>query len=139
MTNRRVCRVVIDTSAIVAMVNREPERAAFLRMCLAQERIRLSTAGYVETAMVLDRRGDPALSSQFDRLLIDLGVDVEPVTITQATLARAAHRRFGRGSGHPARLNFGDCFAYALAVDTGEPLLFKGEDFTRTDVVSALE
>jgi ribonuclease VapC len=130
--------VVIDTSAVVAMVGREPERATFLHLCLAQEYTRFSAAGYLEAAIVLDRRGNPTLSSMFDRLMADLGVVVEPVTFAQASIARAAHRRFGRGSGHPARLNYGDCFAYALAVDTGEPLLFKGDDFARTDVVPAL-
>ncbi len=130
--------MVIDSSAIVAMMSGEPERAVYVRTCLSQERIRLSAAGYLEVAIVIDRRDDAVLSGLFDRMLEDLGISVEPVTVTHARLARQAHRRFGRGSGHPARLNYGDCFAYALAIDTGEPLLFKGDDFARTDVVRAL-
>jgi ribonuclease VapC len=74
------------------------------------------------------------ISRRLDDLLAVAGIDLEPVTVAQAHLARAAYRDFGRGSGHPARLNFGDCLAYALAIDRREPLLFKGNDFSHTDV-----
>ena len=89
------------------------------------------------TIPVIDGSGDPIASRRFDDLLNEAGIAIEPVTEAQAKVARAAYRDFGRGSGHPARLNFGDCFAYALAQTTGEPLLFKGDDFVHTDVRSA--
>lgn len=129
--------MVIDTSAILAMVYREPERAAYVRLCLAHKQVRLSAAGYVEAAIVIDRCEDMMLTGLFDQMLAEFAISIEPVTAAQARLARKAHRRYGRGSGHPARLNYGDCFAYALSVDTGEPLLFKGNDFVHTDVLVA--
>jgi ribonuclease VapC len=92
----------------------------------------------VETAAIIDASRDPIASRRFDDLLREAQVIVDPVTEAQARIAREAYRDFGRGSGHPARLNFGDCFAYALAKATNEPLLFKGADFGHTDVMSAL-
>lgn len=91
----------------------------------------------MEAAVVVDSNRDPVLSRRFDELLAAARVAVEPVTSRQAGIARQAYRDYGKGSGHPAGLNFGDCFSYALAVDTGQPLLFTGDDFTRTDVASA--
>ena len=88
---------------------------------------------------MIDESRDPVARRRFDDLLREAGISVEPVTEEQARLAREAYRDFGRGSGHPAKLNFGDCFAYALAKAMDEPLLFKGEDFSRTDVASALK
>jgi ribonuclease VapC len=88
--------------------------------------------------LVLDNRADPILSSKLDLLLGQLSVIVVPVTPAHARLARQAHREYGRGSGHPARLDFGDCFSYALAKETGEPLLFKGTDFAQTDITPAI-
>jgi ribonuclease VapC len=99
---------------------------------------RLSAASYVEVGAVIDRAGDAIASRRVDELLNVAGIEIEAVTATQAQLARAAYRDFGKGSGHRARLNFGDCFAYALAKETGEPLLFKGDDFQRTDIVPAV-
>lgn len=90
-----------------------------------------------ETA-VIDASRDPIASRRFDDLLREARFAIEPVTEAQARIAREAYRDFGRGSGHPARLNFGDCFAYALAKTMNEPLLFNGDDFTQTDVKSAL-
>jgi ribonuclease VapC len=87
---------------------------------------------------VIDGSRDPIASRRFDDLLQEAQVTIEPVTEVQAHIARQAYSDFGRGSGHPARLNFGDCFAYALAKVKREPLLFKGDDFTRTDVACAL-
>ena len=98
----------------------------------------MSAAGYLEASIVVDRLPAPHYSRIFDNLLSDLGIITEPVTATQARIARDAFRRFGKGSGHPARLNFGDCFAYALAKDFDEPLLFIGNDFVHTDVRPAL-
>lgn len=98
----------------------------------------MSAANLLEAAIVMDGPRDAVASQKFDEFIEAAGILIEPVTAAQAHIARTAYRRFGRGSGHPARLNFGDCFAYALAIESGEPLLFKGQDFARTDVVSAL-
>jgi len=98
----------------------------------------MSAVNYVEAAAVIDGSRDPIASRRFDELVREAGVSVEAVTVRQAQIARGAYRDFGKGSGHPARLNFGDCFAYALAKDSSEPLLFKGNDFPHTDIESAL-
>src|SRR5437016_4154049 len=98
----------------------------------------MSAASFLEAAIVVDLSRDPIASRRFDDLLEVAGVTIEPVTDKHARLGRAAYRDFGKGSGHPAQLNFGDCFAYALARESGEPLLFKGRDFTYTDVTPAL-
>lgn len=97
----------------------------------------MSAGTYIEAAIVVDSNRDPVLSGRFDDLLAVAHVTVEPVTMQHAEIARHAYRNFGKGSGHPAGLNFGDCFAYALSRATGEPLLYKGDDFTRTDVEPA--
>ena len=99
----------------------------------------MSAANYLEAAIVADRAAKVLVSRDFDRLVPEESITITPVTETQVHIARAAYRDFGRGSGHPARLNFGDCFAYALAIDRGEPLLYKGDDFGHTDVRSALD
>jgi ribonuclease VapC len=98
----------------------------------------LSAATYVEFGVVIDGRRDPRLLRRVDDLINAAGITIEPVTEQQARIAREAYRDFGKGSGHPARLNFGDCFAYALARDRGEPLLYKGTDFSHTDIRSAI-
>ena len=98
---------------------------------------RLSAANFVEVGAVIDRGGDPVASRRFDDLLRTARITIVPVTETQARLARQAYRDFGKGSGHPAQLNFGDCFAYALARDLNEPLLFLGRDFVHTDITPA--
>jgi ribonuclease VapC len=126
--------VIVDTSALVALLRDEPEAAAFARLLRAAPRRLLSAASYVELAAVVDGRGDPVLSGALDAWLETWGIEVEPLTVAQARIARTAYQRFGRGSGHPAGLNLGDCFAYALARDLGEPLLFKGGDFALTDI-----
>ena len=97
----------------------------------------MSAANFVETALVIDGSRDPIASRRFDELVKEARIVIEPVTELHARIAREAYRDFGKGSGHPAKLNFGDCFAYALAKTTGEPLLFKGDDFIYTDVISA--
>ena len=119
------------------MIAGEDERQVFLQACRSSASVRLSAAGYLEAAIVLDGRDDPVLSRELDELLTRLGVIIEPVSATQAQIARRAYKEFGRGSGHPARLNFGDCFSYALAKQTDEPLLFTGTDFAHTDVLVA--
>ena len=98
----------------------------------------MSAATYFETAIVVDALRQPLVSRRLDDFVQESAITIESVTVDQARIARDAYRDFGEGSGHPAALNFGDCFAYALARSTGEPLLFKGNDFSHTDVKSAL-
>ena len=92
----------------------------------------ISAANYLEAAIVVDAKRDPVLSAKLDSLLAKLKIAIAPVTEAQARLARQAYRDFGKGSGHPAKLNYGDCFAYALAAERGDRLLYKGEDFAHT-------
>jgi len=130
--------MILDSSAVVAMLRYEPEAAAFMIAANDADSRLLSAANFLETAMVIDRYQDAAARRSLDDFLETSEITVVPVTVAQAHLARAAFRDFGRGSGHPARLNFGDCFAYALAKDTSEPLLFKGNDFSHTDITPAV-
>lgn len=130
--------VIIDSSAIAAIVFDEPERAPFLAALRHSGGGVMSAASYVELCAVVDERRDPALSGRLDQLLSELGVTIVELTAEQAIIARRACRDFGRGSGHPARLNLGDCFTYALAADRDEPLLFTGDDFIHTDLVPAV-
>jgi ribonuclease VapC len=97
----------------------------------------VSAASYLETSIVLDKHRDPVLSAKLDGLMELAKMVIEPVTAEQAKIARQAYRDYGRGSGHPANLNFGDCFSYALARDKREPILYKGDDFVHTDLRSA--
>ncbi|MGB0011331.1 MAG: type II toxin-antitoxin system VapC family toxin [Candidatus Sulfotelmatobacter sp.] len=116
----------------------DPEAAA-IGEALEQPQVRrMSAASYVEAAVVIDSNRNPVLSRRFDVLLRDVQIAVEPVTLNQARMAREAYRDFGKGR-HRAGLNFGDCFAYALAKEKGETLLFKGDDFCHTDIESAIE
>jgi len=129
--------MVIDTLAIVAILRQEPEASMFASALVEAEQRLLSAVSYTEASIVVgSRRGDPGLDD-LRRLVRDAGLEIIPVDVGQAEAASRAYRRFGRGY-HPARLNFGDCFAYALAMETGEPLLFKGDDFARTDVARCL-
>lgn len=130
--------MIVDTSALIAILRAEPEGPTFARAIEQTEIRRLSAASYMEAAIVLDSARDPVVSRRFDEFVQAAGLKIEPVTEVQARIAREAYRDFGRGSGHPAKLNFGDCFAYALARSSGEPLLFKGEDFVHTDVADAI-
>jgi ribonuclease VapC len=130
--------VIVDTSALFAIMADEPERADFLAAIHAVPSVKISAATYVELGVVIDARRDPLDTRALDDLLRHLRVEVAPFTGDQAMVARAAYRDFGRGSGHPARLNFGDCFSYALSGVSGEPLLFKGNDFGHTDVAPAV-
>ncbi|PRY52916.1 ribonuclease VapC [Knoellia remsis] len=131
--------MIVDSSALVAIHEAEPERAAFVAAIRAAATRRMSAATYVECGIVLDRRPSTHGSSRLDDLLTSLDIAVVPLTVEQARAARRAHTRFGRGSGHPARLNLGDCLSYALAVTEDEPLLFKGDDFSHTHVRVAIE
>lgn len=130
--------MIIDTSALVAILRDEPEASLFARAIAEATDARISAATYVEIAAVIDGARDPVASRRVDELLQVAGIVIEPVTEEQARRAREAYRDFGKGSGHPARLNFGDCFAYALAIAMDDALLFKGDDFVHTDVTPAL-
>ena len=126
--------MIIDTSALIAILRAEPDAAVYAQAIEQSSRRLLSAASFVETAVVIDGSRDPVASRRLDDLLREAAIVIEPVTEAQARIAREAYRDFGRGSGHPAQLNFGDCFAYALARASGDALLFKGRDFTHTDV-----
>ncbi len=126
--------MIIDTSALIAIVRQEDD-ARFYELALESSPVnRISAATWLETTIVIDRLGDPLLSRRLDELIAAARLVVEPVSASQARIAREAYRDFGRGTSHHANLNFGDCFAYALARETGEPLLFKGDDFGQTDI-----
>jgi ribonuclease VapC len=130
--------VIIDTSAIIAILRDEPDSFSYAEAIAKTSSRRVSAVNYVEAAVVIDGSRNPVASRRFDDLFREAELVVEPVTELQARLAREAYRDFGKGSGHPAGLNFGDCFAYALSKATGEPILFKSNDFRRTDLTSAL-
>jgi ribonuclease VapC len=128
--------MVIDTSAIVAILEDEPEREHFVRLLAADEIRLLSAVSRVECTCVIEGRKRDAGRVQLDLFLREAAIEIAPVTADQAGIACEAFRRFGRGR-HPAGLNIGDAFSYALAKATGEALLFKGEDFARTDIARA--
>jgi ribonuclease VapC len=130
--------LIIDTSALLAILRAEPEAPAFARAIEDARDRRMSAANLLEAAIVLDMSRDPIASYRLDELIAAANISVEAVTAEQAKIGRAAYRDFGTGSGHPAQLNFGDCFAYALAKVAGGPLLFKGTDFSHTDLRPAL-
>ena len=128
--------MIVDSSAVLAILLREPERHSFEDAILASDSNKISAVNFVEAAVVADAREGAGLS-QFDALLREFQVEILPVTAQQAYSARQAYMDYGKGR-HPAGLNLGDCFAYALAKVSNEPLLFKGNDFRKTDVESAL-
>ena len=125
--------MILDSSAIVAVLRAEPEAREFSRAISSAERCHISAANYLEAAVVIDSTKSAISSRRFDDFFRASRIAVEAVTPRQAEIARAAYRDFGKGR-HKAGLNFGDCFAYALAKEMDEPLLFKGTDFARTDV-----
>ena len=129
--------MIVDSSALLAILFAEPDRERYAVALDAAPSVRLSAVNFVEAAVRVDMGHSPIASDAFDDLIREARVTIEPVTAEQAHLARRAYRTYGRGSGSPARLNLGDCFAYALAKVTGEPLLFKGDDFGHTDVEPA--
>jgi ribonuclease VapC len=129
--------MVIDTSALVAILSDEPERAAFAE-AIERDPIRLvSAVSVVEASLVLEGRYGADAVDDFDLLLVKTAARVVPFSVDDIAGIRVAYRRFGKGR-HAAGLNFGDCFSYALAISTSEPLLFKGDDFSQTDVLNAL-
>jgi ribonuclease VapC len=129
--------MIVDASAVLAVLLREPEGPAFLARIMDDPEPKMSVINWMEVAIRVERQGVPESVTAFDSLIEELGVVLIPVDAQQALTARRAYRLYGKGSGHPAQLNLGDCFAYAAAVSSGEPLLFKGEDFARTDVTPA--
>jgi ribonuclease VapC len=126
--------VIIDSSAALSILFDESDAEMYARAISEAESCRMSAVNFVEAGVVIDSQTDAAGSRQFDALIRRAGILIEPVTEEQAHIARQAYLDFGKGR-HPAGLNFGDCFAYALAKTRREPLLFKGNDFSRTDVL----
>lgn len=132
--------MIVDTSALIAILRGEADAEQMsLALEQAQTPRRMSSATYLETCLVIDASTDPVLSRNLDRLIEIAQIEIVDFSADQARLARQAYSDFGKGSGHPAQLNFGDCFAYALARAFDEPILFKGSDFGQTDLVSALD
>jgi ribonuclease VapC len=129
--------MILDTSALVAVLYGEPGAADFVRIIHEAEVCRISVASYVELSIVVEKQLGPLGMRQAEAFLRRAGVVIEPVTAGQGDLARQAFLDFGKGR-HKAGLNFGDCFSYALAKATGEPLLFKGNDFGATDIEKAV-
>jgi ribonuclease VapC len=125
--------MVIDSSALVAILRKEPEAARFTRAILRDSVRLISAANLLEAGIVIDNQAGLSAGRRLDAFVERAGIGIEPVTEEQVRIARQAYVDYGRGN-HPAALNFGDCFAYALAKATGEPLLFKGDDFAQTDV-----
>ena len=129
--------MIVDTSAIVAILFNEPDAATYAKALAEADVRRMSAATYVEAAIVVEANTKAGGTAEFDAFVRRSGMSIEPVTEEQAYLARQAYTAYGRGR-HAAGLNYGDCFSYALAKATGEPLLFKGADFKKTDVLRAL-
>lgn len=127
--------MIIDSSAVIAIMRAEPDAAA-IALAIAESLTppKMSAGSYLECCLVADRDRDPIQTRRLDAILEALRVEVVDFTVRQAAIARNANRDFGRGSGHPAQLNFGDLMSYALAEETREPLLFKGSDFRHMDL-----
>ena len=128
--------MIVDTSAVLAVLFEESDADRMARSLYEAPYRRMSVINFLEAATVLESRQGAEVGYRLDAFLERAGIALAPVTVRQAELARDAWRRYGKGR-RPRELNLGDCFAYALAVDAGEPLLFKGDDFTRTDIVPA--
>lgn len=130
--------IVVDTSALLAIVLRETERPAFLEIMVSDEAI-LSAGTMIETLMVCYGRGGVILTQEVGTLITQLGIQIVPVEPAEVIIAHEAFRKYGKGNGHPAQLNFGDLFSYALAKARNVPLLFKGNDFAATDIMPAVK
>lgn len=129
--------MILDTSALVAVLADEPDAEIYIQAISRAAQCRISAGTFIELGLVIEGQFSVQVSQQCDALFRRIGMVIEPVTVEQAHGARQAFRDFGKGR-HPAGLNFGDCFAYALAKSAGEPLLFKGDDFRKTDIAVAL-
>lgn len=130
--------MIIDTSAVIAILKGEPDSARLAETILADPAPKMSAATAVELYAVADVRSEPAQASRVDNLVRTLHITIVAFDESQARIARQAYRDYGKGSGHRARLNLGDCYSYALAAYTGEPLLYVGDDFIHTDIESAI-
>jgi ribonuclease VapC len=130
--------MIVDPSALVTILKAEPEADVFAEVLDSSTTSKMSAASYFECSIVIDGLKNPVLSRHLDEVIDRFQIEIEPLTVEQARIARQAYRDYGKGSGHPAQLNFGDCFSYALARDKHEPILFKGDDFNHTDLRSAL-
>ena len=130
--------MIVDSSAFVGILRGAPDAETLEDALISARDRRMSAATLVELCVVIDSSRDPVKSGRLDDLLRRFDVEIIDVTAEQAHIARRAYRDFGKGSGHPAHLNFSDCFSYALAKTTGEPLLFKGDDFGHTDLTPAV-
>jgi ribonuclease VapC len=125
--------VIVDTSAVVAVIKQEPAASALLSVMRDADQLRMATCTALELSLVLGAQRQERATT----FLREAGIHLVPFTVEHLAAARDGHARFGRGSGSRAMLNLGDCFSYALASVTGEPLLFTGDDFTHTDVTPA--
>jgi ribonuclease VapC len=130
--------MIVDTSALIAIIKGEPEAEFFAKAMEAADVLRISAGTYLEASIITDGYRNPKLSARFDEIIAFANVVIEPVTTEQAKIARQAYRDYGKGSGHAASLNFGDCFSYALAREKREPMLWKGDDFGHTDLRPAV-
>lgn len=131
--------IVVDTSAIIAILNDEPERAGFIKALSGEDEVRMAAPILVEATAASLRWGDKMARDDLPRVLSAFSILISDMTAEQAEIARQAYLRFGKGRGGPAQLNICDCFSYALAKSLHAPLLFKGDDFGHTDVISALQ
>jgi len=129
--------MIVDTSAIIAILLDEPEKPHFIAKILGEEKCTMSAGSWIELSAVLTRRNDDRTAALY-RLIDRLAIEIAPVTVDQSRIGHDAYRQYGRGSGHPANLNFGDCFAYALSRATGEPLLFRSA-YTCTSASASAE
>ena len=129
--------MILDSSPLVAILAGEQDAELYIQAISRAPRCRMSAGSFIELSIVIESQFPVEVLRQCDALFRRVGVVIEPVTVEHAHLARQAFHDFGKGR-HPAGLNFGDCFSYALAKHTGESLLFKGNDFSQTDIVSAL-
>lgn len=126
--------MIVDSSVLIALILQEPGHQRIGRVLRVEDTLHMSTATWVELGVVADRRLSEVNQHRLDAMIDGLGIVLVPLSVAQARRARQAHRRYGPGSGSAARLNMGDCFSYALAIELDEPLLFVGDDFAHTDV-----
>lgn len=130
--------MIVDSSALVAILHDEPGSHLLRRkLVFADAPPRMASVSFLETAIVIDGRRDPGVSRKLDDLVDEFEIGIVPITAEHAKIAREAYRDYGKGSGHPAKLNFGDSIAYALARSEREPLLYVGNDFSQTDIEAA--
>jgi ribonuclease VapC len=129
--------MIVDTSAIIAILAKEPDAESYIQAISSASQCRMSGGSFIELSIVIETQFSPEVLQQCDALFRRVGIVIEPVTENLAYIARQAFHDYGKGR-HPAGLNFGDCFAYSLSKHLGEPLLFKGRDFKKTDVACAI-